>query len=55
MKKVILICLFIAITTLLLGNSFKGYVYLDENKNGVLDPGEIGIQDVVVSNGLSQR
>lgn len=52
MKKVVLVCLLIAIATLLLGDSFKGYVYLDENKNGVLDQGEIGIQDVVVSNGL---
>jgi hypothetical protein len=39
MKKVVLVCLLIAIATLLLGDSFKGYVYLDENKNGVLDQG----------------
>ncbi|MFW6248315.1 MAG: calcineurin-like phosphoesterase C-terminal domain-containing protein [Bacteroidota bacterium] len=51
MKKVIVCILLFLCVTLLFSESFKGVVFLDKNKNGLLDQDEKGIQGVVVSNG----
>lgn len=52
MKKWIFACIMICSYAFLLAGSFSGFVFLDENQNGLFDQTEKGIQHVVVSNGL---
>jgi len=53
MKKMLITCFLLLAFTLLLADSFKGYVFLDDNQNGLFDQGEKGIGNVVVSNGMA--
>ena len=52
MKKILVVFFLLIAFTMLIADSFKGYVFFDENNNGEFDEGEIGISHVVVSNGL---
>ena len=52
MKKWVITCILICSYALLFADSFSGFVFLDENKNGTFDQTEKGIHHVVVSNGL---
>ena len=53
MKRVFLTIIFVVFVSFtLFANNFTGKVFLDENSNGLLDESEMGIANVVVSNGI---
>ena len=47
------ICILAALPGLLTAATFSGRIFLDQNRNGRLDPGENGVAGVVVSDGHS--
>ncbi|NLF59975.1 MAG: hypothetical protein GX574_02385 [Lentisphaerae bacterium] len=47
------ICILAALPCLLTAATFNGRIFLDQNRNGRLDPGENGLAGVVVSDGHS--
>jgi len=53
MQRTILFLILLIVTPLSLAQTATGRVFIDENRNGLLDEGEVGLANVRVSNGAS--
>ena len=53
MQRTILFLILLIVTPLSLAQTATGRVFIDENRNGLLDDGEVGLANVRVSNGAS--
>ena len=53
MQRTILLLILLIVTPLSLAQTATGRVFIDENRNGLLDEGEVGLANVRVSNGAS--
>lgn len=53
MQRTVVFLIFLIVTPLSLAQTATGRVFIDENRNGLLDEGEVGLANVRVSNGAS--
>ena len=53
MQRTVVFLIFLIVTPLSLAQTATGRVFIDENRNGLLDEGEVGLANVRVSNGTS--
>ena len=53
MQCTILFLILLIVTPLSIAQTATGRVFIDENRNGLLDEGEVGLANVRVSNGAS--
>ena len=53
MQRTILFLILLIVTPLSLAQTATGRVFIDGNRNGLLDEGEVGLANVRVSNGAS--
>lgn len=53
MQRTVVFLIFLIVTPLSLAQTATGRVFIDENRNGLLDEGEVGLANVRVSNGSS--
>ena len=53
MQRTVVFLILLIVTPLALAQTATGRVFIDENRNGLLDEGEVGLANVRVSNGAS--